>query len=174
MAVTLEQVWVELDAVSAAGLTPIVFGGWAKEWLGGWTHGPHGDLDLLIVAESIDPIDAFVQRHVPAPGKQPQVHKRTYRCPGGHVELVLVESSAAGLSTNCYGHHVHHWQAPLGCAVNVEARRPIVATPGNIVAYERNYRRVEQAFHRAWPDVHADLVRTYGDPYAPYDKFFRP
>lgn len=172
MAVTIEQVWLELHQMSTHGLAPIVFGGWAKEWLGVWPHGAHGDLDVLIPGDDIGRLDAFARLRDQPPGKRPHPHKRAYRCEGGIVELMLIEPSAGGFITNCYGHHQHHWQSPLGRAVRVGLHQPMVATPANIVAYERDYRRIEQAFFTAYPDLHAALVREHGDPHAPYDKFF--
>jgi hypothetical protein len=144
----------EIDELAAAELRPLVFGGWAKDFLGLWRGGMHRDLDLLIVTGDIRAVDAFIadRGKPPFPGTR-HAHKRAYWSDGLLVELLCVADDPDGPITNCYGHYRHRWLTPLACRVAVTDEQTLeVVTPENIAAYERAHPLVQRAFYTAYPD----------------------
>lgn len=170
-AATLDQVIEVLDALGAAGLSPCLFGGWAKELHGVWVHGAHGDIDVLVRADTIAALDAFL-RSDPGPEFMPKrhAHKRAYWHDGILVELFHVRGDG---TTDFYGRLVRAWDEPLGCTLRAPGGRPVeVATADNIISYERDHPQIEAAFYAAFPAVRDEIAALYGDLAMPYRNFF--
>ena len=168
---TMEHVLGVLQDLSAAGLEPCLFGGWAKELHRVWHHGAHGDIDVLVRADTIAALDAFLrERAKPECLPKHHVHKRAYWHDNVLVELFHVGPDA---TTNFYGEFVRAWRDPLGCKLATPCGQTVeVATADNIVAYEGGHDQVEAAFYAAFPAVRDEVARRYGDLAMPYHKFF--
>jgi hypothetical protein len=162
----LDWVLRELASLSAHGLAPVLFGGWAKELLAAWPGGPHDDLDVLVRARQIDELDAFIL----ARGGQPfapkrHPHKRAYVVSGILVELFLVTADRDDLVTDFYGRYRRVWTAPISRPLVVAGRRIELATPDTIVAYERDHRYVQDALFATQPGLRAAIAGSYGSDY---------
>ena len=169
---TLAQVLDVLDALSAAGLAPCLFGGWAKELHGVWGHGLHHDVDVLVVTEDMASIDTFLAGRSADPAKR-HAHKRGWWHEGVMVELFHVQPALEGLVSDFYGHLRRPWLSPLGCTMRTPDGTVVdVVTADNIAAYERDHPRIEDAFYAAFPAIRDEIVQRYGDLRMPYDKFF--
>lgn len=171
---TLEHVHEVLDALDASGLSPCLFGGWAKELHGVWEHGAHGDIDILVRADDIAALDAFLRAgSLPEFLPKRHVHKRAYWHRGILVELFHLRPAPDGTTTDFYGQFVRPWRSPLACTLQAsDGRRIEVATADNIIAYERDHPRIQDAFYAAFPAIRAEIEQRYGDLRMPYRKFF--
>lgn len=162
--------WVlgELASLTRYGLAPVLFGGWAKELLAGWPDDPHEDLDVLVRADQIGELDAYIlDRGVPpfAPKRHP--HKRAYVTAGMLVELFLVTTARDGLVTDFYGKYRRVWTDPISQPLVVAGRCIDVATPDTIVAYERDHRQVQDAWFATRPGLRAQVSSVYSAGYLP-------
>jgi hypothetical protein len=165
---TLDWVLDELDLIRRDGLAPVLFGGWAKELLGAWPAEPHDDLDVLVVADEIAELDAFVAGRAATPfHAKRHAHKRAYLDRGRLVELFLVRPEAGALVTDFYDRYRRPWLSPLAMDLSIGARTVAVATPRNITAYEADHAHVQDALYAAHPDVRAEFVRRYGSARIP-------
>lgn len=151
---TLGWVLAELAALRTHDLAPVLFGGWAKELLAGWTGGPHRDLDVLVRARRIGELDAYIR----ARGGEPftlkrHPHKRAYFSAGPLVELFLVIAEGNDLVTDFYGRYRRVWAPPVSAPLVVSGQRIEVATPATIAGYERDHRHVQDALFACRPDL---------------------
>lgn len=170
-AATLGQLAEVLGSLAAAGLSPCLFGGWAKELHGVWRHGAHGDIDVLVRADTIAALDAFLQSGARAEFMPKRhAHKRAYWHDGILVEMFHVRGDG---TTDFYGRHVRRWSDPLDCTLQMPGGGPVaVATADNIIAYERDHPQIEAAFYAAFPAIRDEIAALYGDLAMPYRKFF--
>jgi hypothetical protein len=165
---SLEWVLQELASLAAHGLRPILFGGWAKQLLGRWPGGPHQDLDVLVRAQRIEELDAYLaaRRAQPfSPKRHP--HKRGYLLAGTLVELFLVSQQGDELVTDFYGGYRRVWPAPISSELVVSGQPIELATPATILAYERDHRHVQDALFASQPGLREQLLGSYGLDYVP-------
>lgn len=167
--------WVlgELASLTQHGLAPVLFGGWAKELRArelraDWPDDPHEDLDVLVRADHIDELDSYItDRSVQPFTPKRHPHKRAYLTSGMLVEMFLVTADRDGLVTDFYGSYRRVWTDPISRPLVVAGRCIDVATPDTIVAYERDHRRVQDAWFATQPGLRAQIASVYGEGYLP-------
>ena len=128
-----------VDDLSAAGLGPLVFGGWAEELLGVTPPRSHSDIDLLVVAKP-HAVDDFVSRRQEIVQKRFS-HKRAYVEDGVMVELFLVGRDEDVETTTFWDTRLWTW--PRLEPVMVDGLPVAPATA--LAAYRRQYEDIAAA-----------------------------
>jgi hypothetical protein len=142
----LDLLALVVDHMDAAGAGVLVFGGWAEELLGLSPPWPHRDIDLLLPAVSLAPVDRLLATAATALEEvRPKrfAHKRAFRIKGTTVEITLVEHDRDGPVTRFWGDVSFRWLVPLGCAEPVPSANAgqcfSVATPANLAHYRQRH-----------------------------------
>jgi hypothetical protein len=165
---TLAWVLDELALLADYRLAPVLFGGWSKELLGVWTAATHEDLDILVRAEDIAQLDAYIAARGADPfAPKRHAHKRAYLEGGRLVELFLMCPDGQGYVTDFYGRYRRVWPAPISRRVTVSGRCVEVASAETVIAYERDHWQVQEALYATHPELRGELRRIYGVEYAP-------
>jgi hypothetical protein len=98
------------------GLTVLLGGGWAKEFLGLIEPRAHKDIDLYFLDTDLCPIDAFIaaRGYEEIPQKHLR-HKRAFLKNGVMVEIVLIRRTGFDYYSpfSPWGGTVIHWPTPL-------------------------------------------------------------
>jgi hypothetical protein len=94
----LQRVRRVLADLQAAGLEPLLFGGWGEEVLVLSDPRPHEDVDVVLVDPPLSVLDAFVAaRDEIVDGHLS--HKRVYRQDGVKIELFIAQMAGDSLET---------------------------------------------------------------------------
>ncbi len=140
-----------LQELYTASINTWLFGGWAEELWGFRLPGPHGDIDLLYPAENFHAVDRFLSAHGDLEeiiGKR-FVHKRAFRRQGVLVELFLLQSTPAGLTTDFFGLHLFQWPADtLIHTVPLGGLATSAASPAALRLYRDQHQAVEEAYRK--------------------------
>ena len=140
-----------LQELQSANINTWVFGGWAEELCGLRPPGPHGDIDLLFPAEDFSRVDHFLrarQDREEVPGKR-FVHKQAFLRQGVLVELFLVPTTGAGLTTDFFGLHLFHWPADtLLHTVSLIGVPVPMTSPAALRFYREQHQAVEEAYRQ--------------------------
>lgn len=139
MANSFDLVRTVVADLSAAGLGPLVFGGWAEELLGVTPLRTHSDIDLLVVAEA-PAVDVFVSQRQEIVQKRFS-HKRAYVEDGVLVELFLV-ARHEGVETTTFW-DTRRWTWPPLEPVMVNGLP--VAPAAAVAAYRTHYGDIASA-----------------------------
>lgn len=147
MAVSLSLLFQVSDALTRAGLTCHLFGGFAEEARGLRPPAPHDDIDLLLEIDTVSPLDHALACCLPA--ARPLTakrfhHKRAFVLEGCLVELLLVSRSYDGACrTLFWGDTPHDWAAPLATPLVFAGRSVSVATAANLHGYRAGRARLQ-------------------------------
>jgi hypothetical protein len=104
-----------------AGISCLVFGGWAEELLALRAPGPHRDIDLVHLNDSFAAIDrAFCTRQLPEEIRAKRFpHKRAFGWRGLCCELLLIQDWRVRPVSWFWGDVPFLWQAPVAHAAAV-------------------------------------------------------
>ena len=127
-----------------ADIPCVVFGGWAEELSDAIPPRPHGDVDLLYIADDFKNVDRFLKRepdieeikakHFP--------HKRAFVFDGIAVELLLVSRKGTKLLTNFWDEYELRWPEihPIKMK-NASNKQGVEVCPPNIVSYYHQHEK---------------------------------
>jgi hypothetical protein len=132
-----------LDRLEATDIRTWLAGGWAEELSGLIEARSHRDIDLLhpardfkkveeLFRSSSDAFDEIAAKRFP--------HKRAFLCQGVMVELLLLQPTASGYSTNFWDRLIFVW--PDDVLAKHKGRR--VASISSLAAYRSFHPRVER------------------------------
>jgi Aminoglycoside-2''-adenylyltransferase len=122
--------------LAAEGLDVWLFGGWAEELLGLAEPWPHGDVDLLYVAQDFDALDELIERRRWELVKD-LPHKRAIRLHDVTVDLFLVRRDEEGYFTEFDGQR-HSWPDDV-----VDDRAPLpIASRQSVGEFREAFRRL--------------------------------
>ncbi len=147
-----------LNRLAAADAPALLFGGWAEEALGLSPPRAHGDIDLLLPAESFRRVDAMLA----ATGDLQEVagkrfrHKRAFLFGETLVEVILVHRDGSGFCTLFWGDRRFRWSAPLSQTGLLAGRPLLCVSAENLRHFRAAYRSIEPW---RWRDP-ASLVPT--------------
>ena len=117
-----------------AGITVLVFGGWAEELHGLVPARDHRDIDLLLVDPDERALAAFLDAHEEIVEKRSS-HKRAFEVDGVLVELFLARSENGERVTWFWGHLRWVWPADIATSA---AGLPVTSAPV-LVAYRASW-----------------------------------
>lgn len=80
-----------LSDIAQAGISALVFGGWAEELQGTVMARPHRDIDLLLLDPDNAALEKFISSKNPVEEKSSS-HKRAFVAGGVLVELFIARS----------------------------------------------------------------------------------
>ena len=129
-----------------AGLSPLLFGGWAMELLGLEAPRPHADIDLLLPAPSFEELDRLMAdkrsdgwREIKAKRFH---HKRAFAFRDVMVEVFLVEQ---GNRTLFWGDVPFQWLDPLAHDTRVQTGSLAlsIVSPANLLMYREQHPMTE-------------------------------
>jgi len=105
-----------LELLERAGISCLVFGGWAEELLELRTPGTHRDIDLVHLNDSFAAIDgALCTRQLPDEIRAKQFpHKRAFSWRGLCCELLLIQDWRVRPVSWFWGDVAFLWRAPVG------------------------------------------------------------
>jgi hypothetical protein len=137
-----------LAMLRAAGLAPLVSGGWAEELLRLVEPRVHRDIDLLLSANSFAGLDRLLAEGSGAFAEiraKRFAHKRAFLFEGVMVELTLVESGQDGPVTLFWGDVVFRWLTPLAAAepLTVGGVSVVVVSVANLMHYRQMHHTTE-------------------------------
>ncbi|OHA27179.1 MAG: hypothetical protein A3C06_03835 [Candidatus Taylorbacteria bacterium RIFCSPHIGHO2_02_FULL_46_13] len=94
-----------------AGISCIVFGGWAEELAGVIAPRPHGDIDLLYLSNDFEKVDSFIKNEsdITEISAKHFSHKRAFLCNDVMVEIMLVSCRGERFLTNFWGEYEFEW-----------------------------------------------------------------
>lgn len=101
-----------------AGFETILFGGWAKEFIGLIPPREHKDIDLLYLCDDFVLFDLFIENESDfkeIEGKHFE-HKRAFYYKGIMIELLLVQTKGKSLYTSFWNKYILYW-SQIGCLI---------------------------------------------------------
>lgn len=122
-----------------AGISALVFGGWAEELQAMATARPHRDIDLLLIDPGDTVLEEFLSKRHEIKEKRFS-HKRALVVSGVLIELFIARRKGDELVT-CFWDQLL-WKWPRGLEATV-ADLPVASEPA-LVAYRRD-----------WASIHA-------------------
>ncbi len=128
-----------VGALEHAGITVVVFGGWAEELHGLTSPWVHRDIDLLLINPDDRVLDAFLDARSEVIAKRAS-HKRAFGVDGTVVELFIARNED-GQNVTYFWDHVR-WVWPADDGVNVEGVR--LASQAALGAYRSNWELIHE------------------------------
>ncbi len=123
-----------LSALNGAGLSVLVFGGWAEELCGVIPARTHRDVDLLVIDPDDTALENFLRARIEVREKRLS-HKRAFVMDGVLVELFIVRRQGDDYVT-CFWDQLR-WKWPSNLVASV-AGLP-VASELALVSYRENW-----------------------------------
>ncbi len=161
--VTEATVTEVLNRLVAADAPTLLFGGWAEEALGLSPPRAHGDIDLLLPADSFRRVDAMLAatsdfREVS--GKRFH-HKRAFLFGETLVEVILVRHEGSRVCTQFWGDCPFRWSAPLSQTGLLAGRPLLCVSAENLRHFRAAYRSIEPW---RWRDPASLVPQAGGHP----------
>jgi len=127
-----------VGALEHAGITVVVFGGWAEELHGLIPRRVHRDIDLLLINPDGRVLDAFLDARAEIAAKRAS-HKRAFEVDGTVVELFIARNED-GQHVTYFWDHVR-WVWPTDDGVSVAGVR--LASLAALDAYRRSWEIIQ-------------------------------
>ncbi|WP_422369452.1 nucleotidyltransferase domain-containing protein [Pelagibius sp.] len=145
MANTAQSVIDVLSRLHRAGLSCLLFGGWAEEALGLAPPRQHRDIDLLLTADGFGVLDRLLRTGPlldEIAGKR-FAHKRAFLFEDVMVEATLVQRDGAGRRTLFWGDVPFDWLSPLAEDGALGGQAVACASRSNLRHYRERHRATE-------------------------------
>lgn len=162
MANTAKSVVDILGRLHRAGLSCLLFGGWAEEALGLAPPRPHRDIDLLLKADCFAVLDRLlrVDPEFEEIADKRFAHKRAFIFEGVMIETILVQQDDGAARTLFWGDVPFDWLSPLAEDGALVGQAVACASRDNLRHYRKGHRATEPW---RWRD-NASLVASADEP----------
>jgi len=139
-----------------ASIPCLVFGGWAKELSCVIPPRPHGDVDLLYIANDFEKVDKFLRREsdIAEIATKHFPHKRAFVLEGIMIELLLISRKGNKLLTDFWGEYKLQWPEinPVKIKSASNGQGVEVCPPDVVEYYHRHEKQIAEVRARHLPN----------------------